>query len=1184
MVAGVLAAVLGRERVRAEDNFFELGGHSLLATHVISRLRALGFELPVRQLFETPTVAALAAAIGQRHGEGSEPPITRLPRTGTFPLSFSQERLWFLDRLQPGNASYNMPVAVRLRGALDPGLLARSLNEVVGRHEILRTTFGAVDGQPFQRIAERLELPLPLLDLRGLARPGAELDRQIAAEKATPFDLERGPLMRARLFRLAEEDWVLLANLHHIVSDGWSLRRLFSELAWLYGAFLAGEPSPLPELEVQYGDHACWQRRWFQGEVLERQLDYWRRQLDGTLPVLDLPTDRPRPPIQTFQGGSLSTLLPGEVCAGLHALGRRRGATLFMTMFAAFNLLLHRYSGQEDILVGIPIAGRNRAQIEDLIGFFINSLVLRTDLSGQPSFSELLERARQVALDAYAHQDLSFVRLLQELRLERDLSRTPLFQVYFNFQGFMGPLPSMPGLEVESLSSEEELSKFDLTLYVLEEGDGQVRLDLVYNATLFSAVRCREMLDQYVAVLAQVAARPDAAIDQVSLLTPRALALLPDDTLELDAGWMGPVHLNLIAWAERDPGRVAVTDPTCTWTYGELEARSNQLAHYLLADGIQKEEAVAIYAHRSATLIWAVLGVLKAGAAFVVVDPAYPPARIIEILRLVRPRFWLGMESAGSAPEPLAAFMAELPGSLQLPSWNADDGALAGLPAEDPGIPIGPDDLAYISFTSGSTGVPKGILGRHGPLSHFLPWQCRELGLAASDRFSLLSGLAHDPLQRDIFTPLYLGARICIPDPTEILVPGKLSAWMRQEAVSVAHLTPAMGQILTESGPQAAESLPSLRRVLLVGDILTRRDVARLQRLAPGVACVNLYGSTETQRAVGYHVVATAEDGGEQQDKEVLPLGCGMKDVQLLVRNRAGQTAGIGELGEVVVRSPHLARGYLGDEEATARKFLANPATGQPWDRLYLTGDLGRYLPNGEVAFAGRADTQVKIRGFRIEMGEIESQLGRVDGVREAVVLATEGGGANGRLVAFVVRETGSEAAAADLRGYLKTVMPAYMVPTSFLFLPKIPLTPNGKVDRRELLRLAGAQREGETASYQAPRTQAELRIAGILREVLGVELIGAEDNFFDLGGNSLLLLQVQSRVQAAFNRELPVLELFSNPTVSALAKHLALPEPSSAPVADDAAEQLEAGKRRRLRRFQQNQKAAERRPGGFNE
>jgi amino acid adenylation domain-containing protein len=1197
MTAEILAAVLGVARVGVDDDFFALGGHSLLATRLVSQIRAvLGVELPVRQIFETPTAAALAPAIERRRGAAgpggdAEPPIVPMPRTEPLPLSFSQERLWFLDKLQPGSAAFNMPVAVRLRGALDPSLLAHSLSASVQRHESLRTTFGAAHGQPFQRIHEELRVPLPLVDLSGLAQPArdAELRRRIAAEAGAPFDLERGPLLRARLFRCAAGDWALLVNLHHIVADGWSLQVLIRELGRSYAAFAAGEPSPLPPLAVQYADFAAWQRRRLQGEVLERHLGYWRRQLSGVLPVLDLPTDRVRPPVQTFHGASRSALLPPQLAADLRALGRSQGATLFMSLFAAFNLLLQRYSGQDDLLIGIPIAGRNRAQIEDQIGFFVNSLVLRTDLSGQPAFGELLARVRHVALDAYTHQDLPFEQLLQELRPERDLSRTPLFQVFFNFQSLADSSLAIPGLTVENLSSPEDFSKFDLTLYVMEEGDGGIRLDLVYNTVLFTAARSREMLAQLELLLIQVAAQPDAPIDSYSLLTPEARRLLPDPAAELDASWIGPVHQHLSSWAVREPSRLAVTDAGGSWSYGELEAQSNRLAHRLAAGGIGRQEVVAIYAHRSATLVWAVLGVLKAGAAFVVLDPAYPAARIIETLRLAQPRAWLEMTAAGAVPEPLAGFVTELPGCLclALPPWTecTGGGPVAGQPATDPGVPVGPDDLAYIAFTSGSTGAPKGILGRHGPLSHFLPWQQRELGLTGEDRFSLLSGLGHDPLQRDLFTPLYLGAAICVPDPAEIAVPGRLSAWMRRQAVSVAHLTPAMGQLLTESGAGAAEALTALRYVFLVGDVLTRRDVARLRRLAPGVACVNLYGSTETQRAVGYHVVDAAEaadaapGAGEPSGKEVLPLGRGMQDVQLLVLSRAGQMAGIGEVGEISMRSPHLARGYLGDASGTADRFLANPFTARAGDRLYRTGDLGRYLPDGEVAFAGRADTQVKIRGFRIELGEIQAQLGRLPGVREAVVLATDEDGAGRRLVAYAVLEPAAAPppSTAELRAHLKAALPAYMVPSAFVLLPRMLLTPNGKIDRRALLALATAQPASD-AAYRAPQTRAEVVIAGILREVLGVERVGAEDNFFDLGGNSLLLVQVQSRLQAAFEREVAVLDLFSNPTVGALARHLAppaVPEPSAGGAAGDDAEKLKAGRDRLRRRFKQNQDTA---------
>jgi len=1208
------------ERAGAAADFFALGGHSLLATQLLSRVRdAFGVELPVRSVFECPTVAAFAGRLAEQRRRAevgspgqqtqpmpqSVPPIAPMPpgeRQARLSLSFAQERLWLLEQLQPGNVAYNIPIAVRLRGPLDPRRFARCLDAVAARHESLRTTFHAVDGQPFQRIAPALALGLPVVDLRGLAGGAegaggsAELEaRRLAeAEAATPFDLERGPLLRARLVRLPGDRQLLLINMHHIISDGWSVRLLLYEVTRLYGAApvpagatAAPSASVLPPLPVQYADYAHWQRRWLEGDVFARQLDYWRQELGGELPALDLPIDHPRPAVQTFRGGAQRAPVPAPLAANLRALSRREGASLFMTLLAGFALLLRRFGGQEDILIGVPIAGRHHREIEPLIGFFLNSLVLRTDLSGQPSFRQLLRRVRRAALDAYAHQDLPFERLLRELQPERDLSRTPLFQVYFNFQNLPELDLGMPGIEVEEVLDVEEPSKFDLTLYVHNDG-GELRLHLVYNAALFAAERIAEALRQYLALLEQAVAEPDAPAASFSLVTAEARHLLPDPTLPLDDGWAGAVHEHFAAWARRAPDRLAVTDPSGAWTYAELDRQSNRLANRLLAAGIggvRREDPVAIYAHRSATLVWAVLGTLKAGAAFVILDPAYPAARLIDILRMAQPRAWLEMAAAASPPPALAAAVGELPECLRLrlPPWPAcgdDGGPLADSPDSEPEIPCGPERLAYIAFTSGSTGTPKGVLGRHGPLSHFLPWQAAELGLQADDRFSLLSGLSHDPLQRDIFTPLFLGAAICIPDPAEILGAGRLAAWMGDARVSVAHLTPATGQLLTESGAAGGEDpagspppLHDLRFVLLVGDVLTRRDVDRLQRLAPRVTVVNLYGSTETQRAVGYHLAATAANGASTgpaaalRGKAILPCGRGMKDVQLLVFGGGGQLAGVGEVGELAVRSPHLARGYLGDPQATAEKFQVNPFTGLSGDRLYRTGDLGRYLPDGEVAFAGRADTQVKIRGYRIELGEIEAQIGRLPAVRESVVLATDSEAADKRLVAFVVARPGTELDVPQLRAHLRHALPAFMVPAAFQLLPGLPLTPNGKVDRKLLLQRAKAP--SETAmDYIAPRNDLEAAIAGILRDVLKVERVGVEDNFFELGGNSLLLVQAQSRLQAAFARELPVFELFNNPTVRDLARFLGASSEPAPAVDDGTAAQLRVGKDRLRRRL----------------
>ncbi|MFL6236839.1 MAG: amino acid adenylation domain-containing protein, partial [Thermoanaerobaculia bacterium] len=1148
-VEKVLAALweeaLGVDRVGVHDDFFDLGGHSLLITRVAARMRAeLGASLSVRQMFEASTLEGLARAVEAAGGTAApaaapaaEGVTRRPPGDRDLPLSFPQERLWFLDRLDPGAPFYNIALTLRLTGRLDVPALTASLNGVLRRHEALRTAFVTVEGQPRQRVLPFTPQVVPLIDLSALppAPRGREAERVAQQYADWRFDLTRGPLLVAAILRLEPEVHHCAAVFHHIASDGWSVGLFFQEVAALYPAFLEGRPSPLPELPVQYPDYALWQRRAIAG-TLEREVAYWLERLGGEIAPLELPIDRPRPAVQSYRGHSVVRDLPPALGGGLNALSRREGATLFMTLLAAAKVLFHRWSGQDDILVGAPIAGRRLVETEGLIGFFLNTLVLRTDLSGAPSFRELLERVRAVTLGAYSHQDVPFEALLARLPQQRDPSRTPLFQVMFNMLNLpvTGAVP-LPGITLEPFAVPELPSKFDLTFYVTERPNHGLFVHLLYNADLFDVERMEGLMDQLTAVLEQAAAAPETPIEALSLVTPAARAVLPDPAAPLDATWVGAIHDLFSARARSAPERTAVSDREGTWSYGELETAANRLAHALLAEGVRKGDRVAVWAHRSAPVAAAVLGALKAGAAFTMLDPAYPPARLVEILRVATPRALIRLEAGGPLPDAVDAWLAEAGcARLDLPRGGAAAvlARLEGLPAEPPAVATGPDDVAVLGFTSGSTGTPKGIAGRHGPLTHFLPWQCERFGLNGEDRFSMLSGLAHDPLQRDLFTPLYLGATIVVPDPEDIGVSGRLAAWVAREGVTVAHLTPAMGQILTErpSGGAFVEA-PSLRLVMLVGDALTRLDVARIRRLAPGVTCVNLYGSTETQRAVAYHVCAgTGEDA-----KQVLPLGAGMRDAQLLLTNRAGGLAGVSEVGEIAVRSPHLAQGYLGDEALTADKFRINPFTGLPGDRIYRTGDLGRYLPDGEVAFAGRADQQVKIRGFRIEPAEIEARLAALPGVREAVVVAREDRGEK-RLVAYIVAEGGA-VSPAFLRQALRDRLPAYMVPSAFVLLERLPITPNGKVDRRALP--APVEEAGEARAQAAPESPVEEQIAAVWREVLGVERVGVTDNFFDVGGHSLLLVRLHSRLQEALGREISLMELFNHPNIRSQADHL---------------------------------------------
>jgi amino acid adenylation domain-containing protein len=1158
LVAAIWAEVLEQPALSRHANFFELGGHSLLATQVIARLRAATqIELPLRQLFEAPTVADFAAALAtaERSARGlSAPPLQPRPERHTPPpLSFAQQRLWLLDQLEPGQATYTIPAAVQLRGDLDRAALSQAVSAVVARHAPLRTTFALHDGQPVQQIHAAPPLALPLVDLETLdpAAQAAAVQQQLAQLAQQPFDLQRGPLLRLTLLRLDATTHVLGLSFHHIAADGWSLSVFVRELGACYAGALAGRDHPaaseLPPLPIEYADYAVWQRTWLQGALLERQLSYWRQQLGGAPPVLDLPTDFTRPPVRTFRGGQQTLTLSESLSAELRALSQREGATLFMTLLAAFKLLLARTSGQDDIVVGSPIANRTQAETEALIGFFLNTLVLRTDLSGQPAFSEVVRRVREVCLGAYAHQDAPFEQILDALQPERDLSHTPLFQVFFNMLNFPDIRLELPGLSAELLTAPDIGSKFDLTLYVRDQATG-IRFELVYNANLFTPERMSELLLQLQLLLTAVTAAPDMPIWQTSLLTPSARPQLPDPRAPLDATWHGAVHTLFARQARQQPERIAVQDAHGALSYRELDRRSSRIANALIGHGIQPQDVVAVYSQRSAELVSAVLGILKAGAAFMLLDPAYPAARLIDYLRVGQPRGWIQLAAAGAPPDEIERYLDEL-GCCRLelprPTGAERPDGLDAYADDDPAIQVGPQQIACLGFTSGSTGTPKGIRGRHGPLTHFLPWQMRTFGLSDADRYSMLSGLAHDPLQRDIFTPLCTGATICIPATEDFATPGQLASWMERERITIAHLTPALSQLLTEtgSGGQRA-SIASLRYVFIVGDVLTTRDVARIRQLAPAVACVNFYGSTETQRAVGYYLIpqslAAPEDSAAERTKEILPLGRGMQDVQLLVLNTAQQLVGIGELGEIYVRSPHLAEGYLADETLTAQRFIRSPFGADEHDRLYRTGDLGRYRPDGIVEFCGRADQQVKIRGFRIELGEIEAVLGKHPAVQDAIVLAREDVPGQKALVAYVVTKPDAETAGApsELRHYLRAQLPDYMTPSAFVRLAAMPLTPNGKVDRRALPRPDRERREAGTA-FSAPQTQAEQIIAAIWQRVLHVEAVGVHDNFFDLGGNSLQVVQIHNQLREAFSRELPILDLFRYPTIAALAKEL---------------------------------------------
>jgi amino acid adenylation domain-containing protein len=1128
-LAEVWSEVLGAARVGRWDDFFELGGHSLLAVQVVSRVRqVLDAEVALAELFERPVLADFARVLGAAM-RAELPPIEPVERGGPLALSFAQERLWFLEQLGSAGRAYHISTRVRLKGELDREALERALVRVVERHEALRTVFHAVDGEPVQRILPVEESRVPLLeyDLAGRAPAGAEPHRP-AAEADAPFDLERGPLVRGRLFRLGADDHVLVVGMHHIVSDGWSMEVFNRELDTLYAAFRRGEPDPLPPLPVQYADYAAWQRQWLTGEVLERQLSWWRERLAGAPPLLELPMDRPRPPVQTYRGAACSLHVSPSLSQRIHALSRREGATLFMTLLAALDVLLARYSGQNDVMVGTPIANRTRSETEGLIGFFLNTLPLRTDLSGDPSFRELLGRVRETALGAYAHQDVPFEHLLAELNPPRSLSHSPVFQVMFNLLNFRGSRSEEPPGTSPVLPSTEGglVAKFDLELYASEEPQG-IRLRLVYNRDLFEAERMRELLRHLEVLLEGTVSAPDRRIFELPLLAEaeRLRRAARGRRVRIEHPFREfareeieqTLHGRFERQARLHPERVAVRSRRRTLTYAELDRAADRVARVLRAPRPAGEERVALLFEHDAPMIVGILGALKAGKTYVPLDPLYPHERVAFILE----------DSGASAILTNGANLArarELAGG-RLPVVDVDAPEPAGAGAASAEAdPVHPGSAAYILYTSGSTGRPKGVVQSHRNVLHHIRVYTNNLHISADDTLTLLSSYTFDAAVMAIYGALLNGATLCPFDWREDAAMG-IAGWIREEGITLYHSTPTVYRSLVE-GLGEAEVFPRVRLVVLGGEEVQARDVERFREHFPrGCVLVNGLGPTESTVTLQNFL-----DHDTPAERTSVSMGYPVEDTEVVLRNEVGEQVAVHGVGEIVIRSPHVALGYWGRPELTAAAF---PADGEEGGRRsYRTGDLGRLLPDGGIEYVGRRDFQVKIRGHRVEVGEIEVQLREVGRVREAVVVAREQGPGDRALVAYLVPGEGAQAPdAAALRARLAERLPGYMVPAAFVVLERLPLTPSGKVDRQALP--APERTAADPEAFTAPRTVVEEALCRIWEAVLQVERVGIHDNFFELGGHSLLAMQVVSRLRQVLEVEVAVVELFARPVLA---------------------------------------------------
>ena len=1126
VIAGIWEQVLKLPSVSVRDDFFALGGHSLLAAKVVSRiLLALDVELTLRAIFERPTVEGLAALIESSRSEQSASasiPISRISRETDPRLSFAQQRLWFLDQLEPGNPLYNVPCAVRISGDLNVPALERSINEIIRRHEILRTRFASRAGQPVQVIAPSLNIPLPVTDLERIPLAEIRADQLAAEEARRPFNLGAGPLLRANLLRLSAQQYVLLLSIHHIASDETSREIIVRELIALYEAFSQNKPSPLPDLRMQYADYAAWQREWLQGEPLEKELAHWRLRLERAPGLLELPADRPRPAVQSFRGANETVELDAAVASRLKGLSQREATTLFMTLLAAFNVLLSRYTGQDDIVVGSPFTNRQRAEVEGLIGFFVNTVPLRTSLSGDLSFRQLLQQVKATALEAYDHRELPFEKLVESLRPERNLSYNPMFQVLFAVQNSAAVTEKVAGITLQLQDVDTGTSKFDLTCTVISHDD-KFETNFEYNTDLFEPATIRRMIDSFHSILQAVVENPEMPISRLPLLNEKARQRVLAEWNATQSAYPKEKCIQELVEAQvaRQPETIAVVHEGNKLTYRELNQRANQLAHYLRQQGVGPDVPVGVCLENSLDLPIALLAVLKAGGAVLALDPAYPKERLQLMLEdsgapLLLSREGLLPELAGGSTKRLCL--------LSITEFVERESR------ENPARITTPQSLAYVIYTSGSTGKPKGVMLTHGGLVNYICAAIQLYDLRSSDRFLQFSSISFDIAIEEIFPTWSAGATLVLRSGHFSLAGSDFLRFARQQKLTVISVATAYWHELVHELSESGAELPDSLRLVIVGGEKAQIQALETWRKAAGdrVRWINTYGPTET-----CVIASSYEPSASGSLPSPLPIGRPVSNVKIHILDRNLQPVPVGIPGELHIGGPGVARGYLNHPELTAEKFIRDPFSTNPNARLYKTGDLARYLENGEIEFVGRRDFQVKIRGFRVELGEIEAALAKHASVREALVIAREEGLNNKRLVGYVIAAAGFGPDANELRKFLKHQLPEYMVPSDIVVMEEFPLTPNGKVDRKALPVPVPSAIAGD---HVAPTNPTEAQLVAMWEEILARKPISVRDNFFDLGGHSLLAVRLMRRIEQSFKRKLPLTTLFEAPTVEQFA------------------------------------------------
>ncbi len=1140
LLAGAWSEILGVEGISRQDDFFALGGHSLRMTQLISRIREIfSIDLPLRSAFEARSLETLSDLIDRARTSGSVrtliPPLESTARDGDIPLSFSQQRLWFLEQLEPGSPAYNIPAGFRVSGPLKPETLRQCVSQIIARHEVLRTRFVKRQGEPCQHIEQTIEPPFTFVDLSDLTETERSdaVHRRAIQDSQQCFDLEKGPLFRVTVLKCADDDHVVVLTMHHIIADGWSVSILIKEISALYEAGVEGTSPDLPLPPVQYADFARWQRAWLQGEVLEDQLSFWSKQLEDMPTFLDLPTDHPRPPVQTSRGGTLSLDLPVEFKTVLESVCQQEGVTLYMLLLSAFAALLHRYCRQDSIAIGSPVANRRHVQTEDMIGFFVNTIVLRIAFPERMTIRELLRESRATCLDAFAHQDLPFEKLVESLQPTRDMSRSPLFQAAFVHQNFPRQALHVAGLTFQPMDVDTGTSKFDLTLTTVDAGEG-LRADLEFSSDLFEPSTVSRILRHYGRVLEQFVANLDSPVDQISFMDDDELQQLLVERNRTAASY--PDDRTVHEWfeeeVEKHPDAVALSCGAADISYRDLNSRANKLAARLRSMGVGPEKLVGLCFDRSPDMIVAILGVLKAGGAFVPLDPTYPKDRLAYMVEDSHVQVVISQHAViGSLPDGLVNVLFLESGSNGLSEESGQN--LQNV--------VVPEGLAYVIYTSGSTGKPKGTMLQHRGLCNLAAAQGRLLGVGPGSRILQFASLSFDASVWETVMALLNGGTLVIA-PREVLSSTRdLADLFSTARITNVTLPPSVLAVVPEM------KCPNLATIITAGERCPRDLV---DRWAPGRTFVNAYGPTETTVCASLHYCLP----NKQHDP---PIGRPITNVDLYIVDEFLQPVPDGVAGELLIGGVSLARGYLGRPDLTAQKFIPCPFGAKVGERLYRSGDLCRYLTDGSIEYVGRIDQQVKVRGFRIELGEIEAVLDTHPMVREAVVIVREDAPGDRKIVAYLEPRDGASPSRSDLRQFLRTHLPDYMIPSAFVLLDTFPLSAAGKIDRKALPLPDPSRREVES-TYEAPRTALETTLARECADLLGLERVGIRDSFFEIGGHSLLATRLMARVHDLYQVDLPLRSLFEAPTIAELADRIAAESKVSQPALNQIEEKLQ--------------------------